>query len=127
MDVHTRPEGPSRLPTGLTVNGELSSDQDLSIDGTFDGQITIPGQHLAIGKSARVNAKIVARTVTIAGRLDGTITATERVQLDVTASVRAHMQTPSLLLAEGAQFNGSVDPSRTEAAMLVAKYRQKQA
>jgi hypothetical protein len=37
------------------------------------------------------------------------------------------MQTPSLALAEGAQFSGSVDPSRTEAAMLVAKYRQKQA
>jgi len=127
MDAHTRPEGPSRLPTGLTVSGELSSDQDLSIDGTFDGQITIPEQHLTIGQSARVNAKIVARSVTIAGRLDGTITATERVRLDVTASVRAHMQTPSLSLAEGAQFTGSVDPSRTEAAMLVAKYRQKQA
>ena len=119
-------EEASRLPAGLTITGELSSANDLSIDGTFDGQITIPEQHLTIGRSARVNARIVARSVTVAGRLDGSITATERVRVDVTASVRAHVQTPSMLLAEGAQFTGSVDPSRTEAAMLVARYRQKQ-
>jgi cytoskeletal protein CcmA (bactofilin family) len=126
MDAHSRAEGPSRLPAGLTVTGDISSEQDLSIDGRFDGQITIPEQHLTIGKSARVKAKILARTVTVAGSLDGTITATERVRVDPSASVRAHVQTPSLMLAEGAQFNGSVDPSRTEAAMLVARYRQKQ-
>lgn len=126
MDPHDRAESPSRLPAGLTVSGDLTSEHDVSIEGTFDGQITVPQQHLTIGRSARVNAKIVARVVTIAGRLDGTVTASERVEFDVTASVRAHLQTPSIALAEGAEFTGSVDPSRTEAAMLVAKYRQKQ-
>jgi hypothetical protein len=38
--------------------------------------------------------------------------------------VRGHITTPSLLLADGATFTGSVDPERTEAAMLVARYRQ---
>lgn len=126
MDPHDRAESPSRLPAGLTVSGDLTSEHDVLIEGTFDGQITVPQQHLTIGRSARVNAKIVARVVTIAGRLDGTVTASERVEFDVTASVRAHLQTPSIALAEGAEFTGSVDPSRTEAAMLVAKYRQKQ-
>ena len=126
MNENSRAEAPSRLPTGLVVTGELTSDHDLAIDGTFDGLITIPEQHLTISASAKVNARIIARAVTISGRVEGNITATERVLLDSTASVRAHMQTPSLALMEGAQFTGTVDPSRTEAGMHVAKYRQKQ-
>ena len=117
---------PSRLPAGLTVTGELSSDQDLLIDGVYDGQISIPEQHLTIGPSARVKAKILARRVTIHGQFEGAITATQQVSLEQTAAVQAHLQTPSVEIVEGAEFNGSVDPSRTEAAMLVARYRQKQ-
>lgn len=127
MDSNSRAEAPSRLPAGLVVTGDLTASHDLAIDGTFDGQITVPEQHVTISASARVNAKIIARVVTISGRVEGTITATEHVRLDSTASVRAHLQTPSIALMEGAQFTGTVDPSRTEAALHVAKYRQKQA
>ena len=126
MRVDTQPEGPSRLPAGITIAGDLSSEHDLSIEGTFEGQITIPEQHLTIGRSARVKARIVARTVTIAGRLDGSVMATHRVRIEPSANVHGHIQTPSVELTEGAQFNGTVDPNRTEAAMLVARYRQKQ-
>lgn len=127
MDSNSRAEAPSRLPAGLAVTGEITSDHDLAIDGTFDGQITIPNQHLTISASAKVNAKIIARAVTISGKLDGNVTASERVTLASSASVRAHMQTPSIALVEGAHFTGTVDPSRNEAAVHVAKYRQKQA
>ena len=127
MDSNSRAEAPSRLPAGLVVTGEITSDHDLSIDGTFDGQIIIPNQHLTISGSAKVNAKIIARAVTISGKVDGSIAATERVTLASSATVRAHIQTPSIALVEGAQFTGTVDPSRNEAAVHVAKYRQKQA
>ncbi len=127
MDSNSRAEAPSRLPAGLTVTGEITSDHDLAIDGNFDGQITIPNQHLTISASAKVNAKIIARAVTISGKVDGTITAAERVTLASSATVRAHMQTPSIALVDGAHFTGTVDPSRNEAAVHVAKYRQKQA
>ena len=127
MDSNSRTEAPSRLPAGIAVTGEITSDHDLAIDGTFDGQITILNQHLTISASAKVDAKIIARAVTISGKVDGNITATERVTLASTASVRAHIQTPSIALVEGADFTGTVDPSRNEAAVHVAKYRQKQA
>ena len=126
MHAHSRADDPSHLPAGLTIAGELSADHDLAIEGTFDGQIMLPEQHLTIGASARVKAKITARAVTVAGRLEGSITATERVHVERGASVQGHLQTPSLMLADGAEFTGSVDPKRTEAAMLVARYRQKQ-
>ena len=127
MHADSRPDAPSSLPTGISVTGDLTSDQDLSIDGTFEGQITIPQQHLTIGPSGRVRARIIARAVTVLGRLDGSVTATQRVRLEPSAWVHGHLQTPSVILSEGAQFTGTVDPNRTEAALLVARYRQKQA
>ena len=124
MDSNSRAEAPSRLPAGLSVTGELSSDHDLAIDGSFDGQITLPAQQLTISASAKVNAKVIARVVTISGRVEGNVTGVERIVLDNTASVRAHLQTPSIVMMEGAQFTGTVDPSKGEAAVHVAKYRQ---
>jgi cytoskeletal protein CcmA (bactofilin family) len=118
-------EAPSHLPAGLTVTGDLSSDQDIVIEGGFDGQIMSPERQVTIRQSARVKGKVVARAVTIAGDFDGTVIAAGRVTLAGTASVKAHLQTPSLVLADGAKFDGSVDPNRTEAAMHIAKYRQK--
>ena len=121
-----RPEAPSRLPAGLTLTGELTSTADLLIDGTLDGQITLPEQHVTINLGAKVKARVLARVVTIAGRFEGSVTATERVEIEHTAHVQGHVQSPSVVLMDGAKFQGSMDPNRSEAAMLVARYRQKQ-
>lgn len=125
MDSSRTDEAPSRLPRGLTVTGDLSSSQDLFIDGAFDGQITVPEQQVTISQTARVKAKIIARAVAIAGAVDGTVIASQRVTIAETAHVTGHLQTPSVSMKEGATFDGSVDPSRTEAAVHVARYRQK--
>ena len=114
------------LPEGLTITGDLTADQDIAISGRFNGQITVPDHHLAIDPAASVKARIVARVVTICGTVDGTVTASEHVEILAGASVTAHIQTPSLSLTDGAHFTGTVDPERTVAAMHVARYRQKQ-
>ena len=118
-------EAPSHLPPGLTITGDLTSEQDIVIDGSFEGQLLSPERQVTIRQSARVKGKVVAKAVTIAGAFDGTVVAAARVTVASTASVKAHLQTPSLVLADGAKFDGSVDPTRTEAAMHIAKYRQK--
>ena len=123
----SRADGPSRLPAGLQITGDLSSDQDLTIDGVYDGQINLNDQHLTVGSSGRVKGRILARAVTVAGNVDGNIIATGSVSLLPSSVVRGHLQTPSIVMLDGARFDGTVDPSRTEAAMHVAKYRQKQA
>ena len=126
MTSGNRPETPSRLPAGLTLTGELSSSADLLIDGTLDGQITLPEQQVTINLGANVKARVLARVVTIAGRFEGSVTATERVEIEHTANVHGHVQSPTVVLMDGARFQGSMDPNRSEAAMLVARYRQKQ-
>jgi cytoskeletal protein CcmA (bactofilin family) len=123
MDQHTTTEGV--LPQGLAINGDFAAAEDFTVNGRFTGRMNLPDSHLSIEATASVNAKIVARTVTISGTVDGTILATERVRLLPGALVNAHVTTPSLVLMEGAWFSGTVDPERTEAAMKVARYREK--
>ncbi len=115
------------LPPALSIAGDLSAEEDVTLSGRFDGQIKIPAHHLSIEASAAVKAKIVARAVTIAGSLDGTILATDRVEITKGASVRAHVTGGTITLEDGAHFTGTVDPKLTEAAMHVARYRERQA
>lgn len=110
---------------GLKIVGDLLASEDLTIQGNFDGQITMPDHHLSIDAGSSVKGKVVARTVTIGGTLDGSILAAERIELTPTAIVRAHLTTGRIMLADGAMFQGTIDPKRTEAAMAVARFREK--
>ncbi len=114
----------TRLPAGLSVSGDLHAQEDINIDGHLDGQLNAPEHHLEVRQGAVVKAKIVVATITISGTVDGTVAAS-RVLIEPTADVRGHLVTPALTLRDGARFNGTVDPAKTEAAMHVAKYRQK--
>jgi cytoskeletal protein CcmA (bactofilin family) len=118
---------PEDFSPGLSIAGDLSATEDVAIRGHFDGQISVPGHHLSIEATASVKARIVARSVTIGGAVEGNIFAAERVWLMATARVRGHLTTPALSLADGAEFTGTVDPEKSESAMHVARYRAKQA
>jgi cytoskeletal protein CcmA (bactofilin family) len=115
----------ANIPSGLAIVGELLASEDLTIQGNFDGQITMPDHHLSTSAGSSVKGKVVARAVTIGGTLDGSILARDRIELTSTAIVRAHLTTAKIMLADGARFQGTIDPERTEAAMAVARFREK--
>jgi cytoskeletal protein CcmA (bactofilin family) len=117
---------PTGIPAGVQITGEVVAAEDIDIHGQVEGQITAPDHQVTVGATGAVTAKIIARAVTLAGHFDGTITASERVRIIEAARVSGHLHTPSLTLADGATFNGTADPERTEAAVHVARYRQKQ-
>ena len=116
MHAHTRPEAPSRLPAGTTLTGELSSDHDFFIEGIFEGQISLPEQHLMIAASARVKARIIARAVTIAGRLEGNVTATQRARIEPGADVQAM---GARLLQAVAAFEAGAEPGDDQTLLLL--------
>jgi cytoskeletal protein CcmA (bactofilin family) len=116
----------SYVPAGVTITGDVTAAEDIVVEGKIDGQIHAPDHDITVGTAAALQARIVARTVTLSGTLDGSIVASQRVRVLDGASMRGHVTTPSLVLVDGALFNGTADPERTEAAMHVARYRQKQ-
>ena len=125
MRSHGRGEDTARIPRGSVIVGGLEAAQDVVIEGRVDGHITLPNHHLTIGSSAIISARIIAQSVTISGSVDGNILAKDRIDVLATASVRGHLTTPSITMQDGARFTGSVDPYRTEAALQVARYRER--
>ncbi len=78
------------------------------IEGQVKGTIDLAGA-LRIGTQARVEAKVHARTVIIEGRVNGDISADERVELVASATVDGNIKAPKIIVAEGARFRGNVD------------------
>ncbi len=94
----------SRIGKGTKVSGKLSFKAPARIDGEADGEIT--GDDIVIAQGAVVTARITASRVSIAGTVSGEIIARERVELLPSARVRCSINTPSLVLSEGARFDG---------------------
>lgn len=107
---------PSIISADLLVQGSLTSQGDMQIDGTVEGDIR--SVTLMIGNGATVKGEIVAEEVVVRGRVEGRIRA-RRVQLDATAVVVGDILQEQLTVAAGATFEGtcrrSTDPLNLQA------------
>jgi cytoskeletal protein CcmA (bactofilin family) len=108
---------------GLTIKGELTAAEDLTIDGTFEGSIDLPGHRLTIAQGSAVNAAVSAEAVTVEGRFDGHLSAA-RIDITPTAVVDASIVSEHLAVKDGAQVNGAVNTERARAAAEVAKHKR---
>ena len=117
------PEGLTSLGRTLVIKGELTAEENLIIEGTVEGHIAVPGHRVAVGQHATVTANILAKTVTVLGSANGILTASEKVELRESASVTGRIVASTIAISEGAVFEGSVDPTRAEAAIAVSKHR----
>jgi cytoskeletal protein CcmA (bactofilin family) len=99
---------PSVIGSRVRIQGELSGDEDILLDGRVDGRVAVT-KALRVGASGHVNADVSGRTIAIAGRVVGNVTATERVELLPTAYVEGNIRAPKIVISEGAQFKGSVE------------------
>lgn len=93
------------LDGGSLFQGELTFEETFRIDGRFEGTIR-SGSELIIGDTAEVNAEIYVRRLSVNGTLQGSVDATERVDILSKARVTADIRTPLLKLEEGAFFQG---------------------
>jgi cytoskeletal protein CcmA (bactofilin family) len=95
----------------VVFQGILTSSEDLTLDGSVDGTIKIPAHALTLGPDSQVRADIDARSVTIHGRVVGTIIASERVIVYASGSVEGDITAPRVAIAEGAVVQGHVETS----------------
>jgi cytoskeletal protein CcmA (bactofilin family) len=113
----------SRLPgSTLRVTGELIARENLNLEGTVDGTITLDGYALTAGAGAHVSGSVTAKVVTILGHFKGHIAA-EIVEIVEGATVEASVIAKSFSLDEGALFTGPVNTERARAAGEVARHR----
>ncbi|HEX4823207.1 MAG TPA: polymer-forming cytoskeletal protein [Candidatus Polarisedimenticolaceae bacterium] len=99
----------------IHIKGELTGNEDLTIEGKVEGKIFLKDHHLTIGTNGKITAEIQAKTVMVLGEVTGNITADDKVEVATSGTMRGDISAPRVVLADGAKFRGSIDMDRKPA------------
>ncbi len=105
----TRSTDPGKIATvlgaGTCMEGTLTGDGSVRIDGCMNGTIEVAGD-VIVAETAKVQARICARTVKISGTVDGDVHSTGLVELASSAVVSGDVSCADLVVDKGAVLNG---------------------
>jgi cytoskeletal protein CcmA (bactofilin family) len=93
------------LDAGSDMRGELHFEDTFRIDGHFTGTVNSSGD-LIVGLGGEVEGELHVAQVFVSGTVKGKISAAKRVEVATTGRVFASIETPSLVIEDGAIFNG---------------------
>lgn len=93
---------------GLIVEGELTTDEEVVVEGTVRGTLTT-GDALSIGSEGVVEADVRAGSVVVAGQVTGNVSASQRVDIQTGGRLIGDVKAGRLTIADGASFRGNVD------------------
>jgi len=100
----------------VKIQGQLHCEENLVIDGLYNGNITAKNSTVAVGPSGQVSADIVADKVIVEGELIGNISAEDKVVLAASGTVTGNIKAAVVDLESGAKFKGilQIDPPQAE-------------
>jgi len=93
----------------IQINGDLSGEEDLIIQGKVQGTIQLKEKSLTVGSKGQVDANVLAHTVIVEGQVKGDLYGAERVAIRKTGDVEGNIVSPKVSLEEGCRFKGSID------------------
>ncbi len=88
------------------ITGDIRFKDSFRIDGKFKGKI-LSGASLIIGETGDVEADIEAGSISINGKVKGSLNAKDRIEIFSMGKVIGKMVAPRLIIEEGAFFQGS--------------------
>lgn len=106
------------LGGSVVLKGELTGDEDLTIEGQFEGSLDVKEHCVTIGQHGQVKADITARQVVVSGKLNGKINARDKVEIHRTGNVTGDLVSAGVAIEEGAYFKGSIEILRDEDKVL---------
>ena len=96
------------LGNSMSIKGELSGSEDLTLYGQMEGSIRLPDHTLTIGPNADIRAEISAKALVIMGTVTGNVTVAEKVDIRSTGSLVGDLVSPRLAIADGGSVRGKV-------------------
>ena len=92
---------------GTTLTGEANFKGMLRVDGHLSGRVSSQDGTLIVSTGGQVDADVEVSIAQIYGTVVGNVTATKRIELGRVAKVTGDIQTPALVIEQGAVFEGS--------------------
>ena len=93
--------------SGTVLTGEATFKAMMRVDGLVTGRVSSSSGTLIVGANGKVDANIEVAIAMIHGTINGDIIATQRLELGRAAKVNGNISTPSLVIEQGAVFEGT--------------------
>jgi cytoskeletal protein CcmA (bactofilin family) len=95
----------SLVGTGTVVEGKIKTDGSIRIDGKIVGDL-IAKANVAVGLGGVVEGNLIGKNVSLAGKVVGTVEASEKLVLEPKSMVKGDIRAARLVVDEGAVFDG---------------------
>ena len=93
------------ISNGVKIDGKLTSSGNIRIEGEIQGDISSQ-RNIVVGEGGKVNGQISAESITIGGKVSGTVRAKEKLLLDPKGYLKGDIFTKILVIEAGARFDG---------------------
>jgi cytoskeletal protein CcmA (bactofilin family) len=103
----------SVIGAGLKIQGEITGDSDLVVEGEAHGRIRMLKGRVTVAANGLVNADIEAVEISVEGSVQGGLKASDRVRLGASSRVQGSVMTPRIAIEDGARLRGKVEMIRT--------------
>lgn len=113
-------EDMANIGKSIAIKGDLTGNEDLVVEGKVEGKIDLPDNELTVGHNGDVSADIHAKSVVVIGKVNGNVSATEKIEVQASGSVDGDVRAPRLIIQEGATLNGSVEMTRASTTPVVS-------
>jgi len=97
------------IGSSIKIEGNLSGDEDLFVDGQVEGKIHLNQYSVTIGTKGRIKADIHGGSIFIMGEVDGDLHGSEQIILKKSSKVRGNLFAKRVSLEDGSDFKGSID------------------
>ena len=99
----------SVVGSSILVQGDMSGDEDLMIQGQIEGSITLKKNLVTVGENGRVNATVSAKSIRVEGTMEGELRGAEQIVVTRTGNVSGNLVAPRVTLEDGCRFKGAID------------------
>lgn len=93
------------ISAGVLIEGKLSSNGNIRIDGTINGDVFAEG-NITVGENGEINGQLNAEVVNVGGKVNGSINAKEKLTLEAKSNLKGDLITKILVIEAGALFEG---------------------
>lgn len=99
---------------GMTIIGDCETEGTLRVEGKVEGTIR-SGKAVVIGEDGEVVGDIHTQDAVVAGRVEGSIVAESRIELQASARIEGDIRCRRVKLEEGGFVDGRIEMGSTEA------------
>jgi cytoskeletal protein CcmA (bactofilin family) len=116
ISTNSKPSPPpirdcATIGASISIKGDIIGEEDLYIDGKFEGKIELRNHSVTIGKNGRVKGDVYGKSITVEGVVEGNLYGEEQLTVKQTGKIKGNIAAPRVAITN---FRGNIDMTPKE-------------